>query len=346
MHPAESLGREALAVGLDSLDLAMIHEEALITLLPPGLSSRNSHATIRRGTSFLVATLTPIENAHRTALKKSGRLNRRIVTLRQQLAELAATHRQLKRHSREAAREALKKSDQHYGQLLERSRHMQEHSRRLSHEILSGQEEERKKISRELHDAIGQTLTAINVKLATLGKKATVNSSGLEKEIASTQRLVERSMDTVHRFARELRPPLLDDLGLIPALHSYIKGFTKRTRILIHLKAFSAVEQLDSDKRTVLYRIAQEALANVAKHAEASLVEVRIQRLQKVVRMEIHDNGKSFEVQRVLFAKRITRLGLLGMRERAEMVGGSFSVESSPGKGTTIRTEIPLGNGR
>ena len=153
-------------------------------------------------------------------------------------------------------------------------------------------------------------------------------------------------MTVVHRFARELRPPLLDDLGLTPALHSYVKSFTKQTRIPIHVTAFAAVEQLDSDKRTVLYRIAQEALANVAKHAEASLVEVSIQRLQKVVRMEIHDNGKSFQVQRVLFAKRITRLGLLGMRERAEMVGGSFTVESSPGKGTTIRTEIPFGNGR
>lgn len=346
MRPAESLGREALAAGLDSLDLAMIHEEALITTLPLGLSSRNSHETIKRAASFFVATLTPIENAHRTALKNNGRLNRLIVTLRQQIAELAATHRQLKRHSRDAAQEALKKSDQHYGQLLEKSRHMQEHSRRLSHEILSGQEEERKKISRELHDAIGQTLTAINVKLATLRKKATVNTTGLKKEIASTQRLVERSMDTVHRFARELRPPLLDDLGLIPALHAYSKAFTKRTRIRIHLTAFSAVEELNSDKRTVLYRIAQEALTNVAKHAEASLVEVSIQRLQNVVRMEIHDNGRSFQVQRVLFAKRITRLGLLGMRERAEMVGGSFAVESSPGKGTTIRTQIPIANGR
>jgi signal transduction histidine kinase len=346
LRPAESLGREALAAGLDSLDLAMIHEEALITLLPPGLSSSKSHETIRRSASFLVATLTPIANAHRTALKNSGRLKQLIVTLRQQLAELAATHRQLKRNSREAAQEALKKSDQHYGQLLDKARRMQEHSRRLSHQILSGQEEERKKISRELHDAIGQTLIAINLRLAKLGTKATVHTTGLKKEIASTRRLVERSMDTVHRFARELRPPQLDDLGLIPALHSYIKGFTKRTRILIHLTAFSAVEQLESDKRTVLYRIAQEALANVAKHAEASSVEVSIQKLQNVVRMEIHDNGKSFQVQRVLFAKRITRLGLLGMRERAEMVGGSFTVESLPGKGTTIRTQIPIGNGR
>ena len=175
------------------------------------------------------------------------------------------------RPPRSRAGSASKKSEQHYGRLVERSRRMQEHLRRLSHEILPAQEEERKKISRELHDEIGQTLTAINVKLATLKNEATANTAGLKKKIASTQRLVERSMDTVHRFARELRPPLLDDLGLIPALQSSMKDFTKRTRIPVHFTAFAAVERLHSDKRTVLYRVAQEAFTNVAKHAQATL---------------------------------------------------------------------------
>jgi signal transduction histidine kinase len=229
---------------------------------------------------------------------------------------------------------------------LEKSRHLQEHLRRLSHEILSAQEEERKRISRELHDEIGQALTAINVKLAALEKEAKVNTAGLKNHIASTRRLVEQSMDTVHRFARELRPPLLDDLGLIPALHSWVKEFTRRTRIPIHVGVFAGIERLNGDKRTVLYRVAQEALANVAKHAQATLVKVSIRRAGGVVRMEIHDNGKSFQVERALFAKRITRLGLLGMRERVEMVGGTFTVESSPATGTTIRAQIPFRKGR
>ncbi len=275
LRPAESLGREALAVGLDTLDLVRIHERALIRLLPPGPSSKNGNGMIKRAARFFVEALTPIENAHRTALKDNGHLNRLNVTMRRRTVELAAIRRQLKREiaRRKAVEEALKKSEQHYGQLLEKSRHMQEHLRRLSHQILSAQEEERKKISRELHDEIGQTLTAINVKLATLKKEATVNTKGLKKKIASTQRLVEKSMNIVHRFARELRPPLLDDLGLIPALHSFMKGFTKRTGIPVHFTAFAAVEQLDSDKRTVLYRVAQEALTNVAKHAHASRVK-------------------------------------------------------------------------
>jgi len=341
---AESLGREALAVGLDALDLLGIHEQALIVMLPPGPSSTNNDGMIKRAASFLVEALTPIEIAHRTALQKNGRLIRLRVTMRQRTGELAAVQRQLKREidRHRAAQEALKRSKRHYGELLEKSRRMQEHLRRLSYEILSAQEEERKRISRELHDEIGQTLTAINVKLATLKKEATDSTTELKQRIASTQRLVERSMNTVHRFARELRPSLLDDLGLIPALRSYMEAFTKRTHIRVHFTTFAAVEQLESDKRTVLYRVAQEAFTNVAKHAHASLVEVRIRRLRGVVLLEIHDNGKSFQVERVMNAKRIKRLGLLGMRERVEMVGGSLTIESAPGAGTTIRAQIPF----
>jgi signal transduction histidine kinase len=150
-------------------------------------------------------------------------------------------------------------------------------------------------------------------------------------------------MNTVHRFARELRPPLLDDLGLIPALHAHMRAFTRRTGIPVRFRTFAAVERLDSDKRTVLYRVAQEAFSNIAKHAHASLVNVNIQRVKGLVRMEIHDNGRSFEVARLLVARRIVRLGLLGMRERVEMVGGSFDVESEKGKGTTVRAQVPFG---
>jgi signal transduction histidine kinase len=183
--------------------------------------------------------------------------------------ELASLRRQLKQEVilREGVQKSLTSSKRHYDELLEKSARMQEHLRRLSHEILSAHEEERKKISRELHDEIGQILTAVNVKLAALRVQSANNATGLEKKIAVTQRLVERSMNTVHRFARQLRPPLLDDLGLIPALRSFMKEFTKRTRIVIHFTAFAEIERLDSDKRTVLFRVVQEALTNVDKHA-------------------------------------------------------------------------------
>jgi signal transduction histidine kinase len=149
-------------------------------------------------------------------------------------------------------------------------------------------------------------------------------------------------VNIVHRFARELRPTVLDDLGLIPALQSFNKDFTKRTKISVDFIVSSGLEQLNGTQRTVLYRVAQSALTNVEKHARASAVKFSISKLPKTVLMEIHDNGKSFKVERVLLAQRYKRLGLLGSRERVEMIGGKFGIESLPGKGTTISAEIPI----
>jgi signal transduction histidine kinase len=265
----------------------------------------------------------------------------------QHMEALAAANRELKKEivRRQTLEKALKKSQQHQTRLLEQSRHMQEQLRHLSHQILQAQEEERKRISRELHDEIAQTLVGINVHLENLTRDAAVNPKGLKGKIARTQRLVEKSVNTVHRFARELRPTLLDDLGLVATLHSFMKDFSKRTGLRVHFTTFAGVEQLDSAKRTVLYRVAQAALANVAQHAQASRVEVSLRKLAKTVQMEIKDNGRHFKAERLLQARKNKRLGLLGMRERVEMVGGSFAVESIPGQGTTIQARIPFDNG-
>lgn len=345
LRTAVELGRQAAAGGLGTSDLAKIHANALIGLVSPTESSRTTDGKMMRAAPFFAEALKPFERTHRAAAEKNGHLGRMKRTMRQRTVALADAKRRLKREfaRRTSLERALKKSEQHYGELLARSRRMQEHLRRLSREILSTQEQERTRISRELHDEIGQTLTAINVKLATLKKEATVTAKGFRNAISSTQRLVERSMNKVHRFARELRPPLLDDLGLIPALHSHMKSFTKRTGIPVRFTTFAGVEKMSLDRRTVLYRVAQEAFANIAKHAHASLVTVDIQRVRSLVRMRIHDNGTSFDAKRMLAAKAIDRLGLLGMRERVEMIGGTFALDSKPGSGTTLRAQVPFG---
>jgi PAS domain S-box-containing protein len=243
---------------------------------------------------------------------------------------------------RKAVEAALKKSERHYSQLLAGSERLQEQLRQLSRQILLAQEDERKRISRELHDVIAQTLTGINIRLAALKKEASLNSTHLDRDIARTQRLVEKSVNIVHEFARELRPAVLDDLGLIPALHTFVKLFSKRTRVHVHLQAFAGVEHLDIAKRTILFRVAQEALTNVSRHAQAGRVDIGIQKLAGGVGMKIKDDGRSFNVERQL-TKGSKRLGLLGMRERVEMVGGSFCIASAPGQGTTIVVEIPFG---
>jgi PAS domain S-box-containing protein len=260
-----------------------------------------------------------------------------------------AANRELKQEitRRQAVEEALRKSEQYSHRLLAESLELQKQLRRLSRQILTVQEEERRRISRELHDEVAQILMGINLHLAALAQQGEVDAKGLKKKIKRTRQLVVRSLNTVHQFAVKLRPPALDDLGLIPALHSYMKEFAVQAGLVIRLTSFSRgrIEQLDGAKRTVLYRVAQEALTNIARHAEASLVKVSIRKLQSVICMEVQDNGKSFDVQGALPTRRKKGLGLLGMRERVEMVGGRFTVESSPGQGTTIRAEIPFANG-
>ena len=348
LHPAQGLGCRAMALGLETLDLARFHEQALITLVLPAYSPGTRDRMIRRAGTFFAEAITPIEKTHRAARETNSQLVQLNQALHRRSLDLTASNRQLQQEilQRKSVEESLRKSEQHYSQLLEQSRHMQEELRLLSRQLLSAQEEERKMISRELHDQIAQTLTGINVRLASLKTESTLNNKGLQKKISSTQRLVEKSVDIVHRFARELRPTVLDDLGLIPALHSFMKSFAARTGVRTSLTAFAAVEQLATAKRTVLFRVAQEALTNVARHAHASRVEVSIQKLSNCICMRIKDDGKSFQVQRVLLAQGSKHLGLLGMRERLEMVGGRFDVESVAGTGTTIQAQIPPDNAR
>ncbi|MGO8763989.1 MAG: sensor histidine kinase [Limisphaerales bacterium] len=345
LQPARGLGRRALAAGLQTLDIARLHEHILVTTVLPGSLDGKRDTLTRRAGTFFTEAITPIEKTYHTVREAALHLNKIVGMLSQRTVELAASNLELEKEivQRKAVEAALKKSEHHYGELLSQSDRLQEQLRQLSRQTLMAQEEERREISRELHDVIAQTLTGINVRLAALAREAATNTKGLNRNIARTQRLVERSVDIVHQFARDLRPAVLDDLGLIPALHSFAKYFSKRTGILVHLKAFAEVEQLDMAKRTVLFRIAQEALTNVARHAQASRVEVNIQKLPDTIRMRIKDNGKSFQVNRILHGKGGKHLGLLGMRERLEMVGGHFSIESTPGKGTTVTAQIPPG---
>ena len=272
-----------------------------------------------------------------TALKLAQEAQRR-------MEALAVTNEELKREivRRQAVEEALRKSEQQQSELLEQARHMQIQLRDLSHRVLQVQEEERKRISRELHDEITQTLVSINVHLDSLALATKINPSSLRKKIIQTQRLVEKSVSIVHQYARDLRPTALDDLGLIITLHSFLNDFLKKTGIHVQFTTFAGVEQLNSDRRTVLYRIVQEALANVAQHANASRVKVSIHKIAEDVLLEISDNGQAFDVEHALQAKSNKRLGLIGMRERAEMIGGTFAVESVLGQGTTVRARIPF----
>jgi signal transduction histidine kinase len=152
---------------------------------------------------------------------------------------------------------------------------------------------------------------------------------------------VRKSLASVHRFARDLRPAVLDDFGLIPALHEYVKSMAKPKRLKIAILADEGIESLGSAARAVLFRVTQEALQNVIRHAHATTARVKITRSARSVRLEISDNGRSFAVNRILNAKNPKRLGLVGMKERIEMIGGRLTIKSTAGQGTSVCAEFP-----
>lgn len=338
-----NLGFSAIALGLDTLDLARVHEDAWRELTTPRRSANGQKTLSAREHAFFAETLIPIEETRRGARDADVHLKAAVETLTRHTAELTASNEALKQEiaQREAVEDSLKTSEQTSSQLLKRSLKMQSELRELSRQLLSSQEEERKRISRELHDVIAQTLAGVNLRLASLKVQSIANARELKKKIATTQLLVQQSMDVVHRFASDLRPTALDDLGFVPAIRSFIHDYSARTRIRVEFTSFSGVERLDSALRTVLYRVVQESLTNAARHSGATVVKISVRSLRQATRLEVHDNGIGFDAEALRDSDEVSHLGLIGMKERVEMVGGTFSVVSSPGKETTIRAELP-----
>jgi signal transduction histidine kinase len=337
------IGIRSLAAGLPTLGLARLHERILVADILPGTPANRQAALIRQAAAFFTTAITPIQPAEQNSIGRRRRIRAVIETLSQRTVELATANLELSLEisQRQTAEAALRAEEQRYRQLLDQSDRQQIQTRRLARELLSAQEDERKKISRDLHDVIAQTLTGINIRLATLKREADCDCKNIERHIDSTQKEVERAVNTVHSFARELRPALLDDLGLIPALQALLKGLAADADLHTELEADPRIEKLDMAKRTVLFRVAQEALINITRHAKARRAAVRIVRRRGCYCMTICDNGRAFAVHRVLDARGGRRLGVIGMRERLAMIGGTFAIVSVPGQGTTVTAEVP-----
>jgi signal transduction histidine kinase len=206
--------------------------------------------------------------------------------------------------------------------------------RNVFRRVVGAQEEERRRLARELHDETGQALTSI-----LLGLKALEDRQGedLSKTVADVRELVVQTLQDVRRLAVELRPKALDDFGLEPALERLATGFSEQTGIEVELET-QVGGRLPNDVETVLYRIVQEALTNVVKHARASRVSILVTRKNGSVAAVIEDDGKGFDPVSV----RENGVGLLGMRERVALLEGRLSIESREGAGTTLAVEVPL----
>ncbi len=208
----------------------------------------------------------------------------------------------------------------------------------LSQRLIQAQENERLHLSRELHDESGQLLAALMVQLGLLEREA--DQEGLvRKRISELKDTTNELQENLHQLAIDLRPASLDHLGLVTALEQYLNEFSKQYNIQVEFEAVGMQdERLPSDVETALFRIVQESLTNVILHAQATHVDVLLSQRSGHVAATIEDNGVGFIPTVPIYEE---HLGLFGMRERVEMLGGSFTIESSPGKGTTVNAEVP-----
>jgi PAS domain S-box-containing protein len=212
-----------------------------------------------------------------------------------------------------------------------------EQLRNLAAHLLSVREEERARISREVHDELGQSLTAVKMDLAWLAGRLPRRNGQMLKRIRSTRQLADSIIQSIRRISTELRPAVLD-LGLAAAVEWQVQEFEARSGIQCKVRLLTR-EVVASNASTAMFRIFQETLTNVARHAKATRAEVVLQKQRDRLVLLIHDNGRGFDQADPALSK---SLGLLGMRERAAILGGRVNISSAPGKGTTVTAWIPL----
>jgi PAS domain S-box-containing protein len=210
----------------------------------------------------------------------------------------------------------------------------------LSHRLVEAQEEERRRIARELHDEVGQSLTALTISLEGVSQLAL--EGAMRGKIAEIQELTKNLIAEVNALSVELRPRVLDDLGLIPGLLSLFSRFSSQTGVEIDFKHTGIKrKRVTPEIEISAYRIIQEALTNVVRHADVKTTSVRLQVEADMLWIQVQDEGKGFDLQQAMKAE--DSMGLLSMTERAEQVGGWLEVQTAPGEGTLITCQLPLG---
>jgi len=215
----------------------------------------------------------------------------------------------------------------------------EEQLRNLSNRLVTAQENERRRIARELHDEVGQSLTALKL---SLDRASPGRSTGDGSDLAEAREALRELMARVRSMSLELRPTMLDDLGLLPTLLWHFKRYTAQTNVEVHFKHRGLRRDLPQDTVTAAYRLVQEALTNVARHAQVNEVQVCVRAEYDALVVEVEDHGTGFDLDSVAS----TKMGLNGMRERALSLQGKLLVQSKPGEGTCVIAELPLAKRR
>jgi len=225
-------------------------------------------------------------------------------------------------------------------QLEERNRELQA----LSERAIDAQEEERRAIAQSLHDDTGQALSMLIIHLDRIDERIRPDQKELKKQVADARDLASNSLTELRRILSGLRPAILDDLGLVPAIRWYARTNLEGIGVNVVVKAPSTPLDLSPAITTTLFRIVQEAVNNIVRHADAGSVTIVLQLNGSSVQLRVEDDGRGFDPNHASRdAVELQRLGLLGIRERAELLGGEFQIESAPEKGTRLQVSIPFG---
>ncbi len=230
--------------------------------------------------------------------------------------------------------------------LLERLAETEQRFHRISRGVLRVQEEERRRISRDLHDGIGQSLTALKIQLELVEQEAARAERALVPRIAAVRELADACLAEVRELARLLRPQMLDDLGLEPTLRWLARTVEKRTGVAIELEIHGSRACPDPDAETLVFRIVQEALTNVVRHANVPSARVKVEHRPGHILVAVEDHGSGFDADAVLAGKNEERgFGVRAMRDRVQSFSGRFRLQSSS-NGTLLEAEIPLERGK
>lgn len=280
LHRAYELARKAIADGLGLLEMAQVHHQAILRVMPRPISAEERARIIKALEDFFIESLSPFEMTHRAFRESNSALRRINETL----------------------------------------------------------EEEAKRIAHALHDEAGQLLAAVFLEV---DKVAADAQPEMHERLQVIRRLLEQAREEVRRLSHELRPTLLDDVGLVPALEYLAQGISERTGTPIVIEGYRD-GRLPANIETALYRIIREALNNVVKHAKASRVRVCVQKEAAMVRCSVRDDGAGFDVSSVLQQKGERGFGLVGIRERLDALSGNLEINSAPGWGTEVLVTIPI----
>ncbi len=228
---------------------------------------------------------------------------------------------------------------------ITRRKRAEEAIQKLAKRVVFAQEEERQRLSRELHDEAGQALTALKLSLELIQAELPLETEVLRQNLAEAITLTEATKERIRLLALGLRPPALDTVGLNLTLEAFCRDFSRRTQLFIRYQG-TEVRGLSDAINICLYRVLQEALTNVVKHAQASQVEVNLSRDGQTVRLVVADDGRGFDQRAAKsLLEQPTGIGLLGMRERLELLGGWLDVESGPGQGLRLVATLSLNEG-